>query len=80
MNATAVRISWSNEQRVSTTLLYSCYFTATGVFMSHYETVLPPDVAATEVSLHHTVEGYEHNFTLSCDDTTIPIYNYAKLC
>ena len=42
--------------------------------MSHYETVLPPDVTAAEVILDDTVEGYEHNFTLyyylSCDDTT----------
>ena len=43
--------------------------------MSHYETVLSPHVATTEVSLHDTVEGYGHNFTLhyiiSCDDTTV---------
>ena len=41
--------------------------------MSHYEMVLPPDVAAIEVSLDDTVEGYEHNLTLyydlKCDDT-----------
>ena len=45
--------------------------------MSKYETVLPPDVAATEVSLDDTVEGYEHNFTLYynllCDDTGVPL-------
>ena len=44
--------------------------------MSHYETVLPLDVAATEFSLDDAVEGYEHNFTLyyniSHDDTTFP--------
>ena len=45
--------------------------------MSHYETVLSPHVATTEVSLHDTVEGYGHNFTLhyniSCDDTVVPV-------
>ena len=45
--------------------------------MNHYETVLPPDVTATEVSLDDAVEGYEHNFTLyyytSCDDATFPV-------
>ena len=45
--------------------------------MSHYETVLPPDVTATEVSLDDAVEGYEHNFTLyyniTCDDATFPV-------
>ena len=45
--------------------------------MSHYETVLPPNVATTEVSLDDTVEGYGHNFTLhyniSCDHTVVPV-------
>lgn len=48
--------------------------------MTHYETVLPPGVAATEVSLDDAVEGYEHNFTLYYnmlrDDTTFPA-NFA---
>ena len=45
--------------------------------MSHYETVLPPNMATTEVSLDDTVEGYGNNFTLhydaSCDDTAVPV-------
>ena len=77
VNATAVRIQWSAHQYLSTTLRYISYFTATGAVMSHYETVLPPHMATTEVSLHDTVEGYGHNFTLhyiiSCDDTVVPV-------
>ena len=77
VNATAVRIQWSAHQYLSTTLRYISYFTATGAVMSHYETVLSPHVATTEVSLHDTVEGYGHNFTLhyiiSCDDTVVPV-------
>ena len=41
--------------------------------MTLYETVVPPNVAATEVSLDGAVVGYEHNFTLyydTCDETT----------
>ena len=32
--------------------------------MSRYDTVLPPDVASTEVSLDDSVPGYLHTFTL----------------
>ena len=77
VSARAVRIQWSAHQYLSTTLRYISYFTATGAVMSHYETVLSPHVATTEVSLHDTVEGYGHNFTLhyiiSCDDTVVPV-------
>ena len=45
--------------------------------MSLYETVLPPNVTMTEVSLDDVVDGYEHNFTLhyniSCDDKSVPV-------
>ena len=44
--------------------------------MSEYETVLPPGVASTEITLEDEVDGYEHNFTLfyikPCDDTVAP--------
>ena len=47
--------------------------------MSHYDTVLPPNVGMTVVSLDDTVEGYGHNFTLhyniQCDDTAVPVTN-----
>ena len=75
VNATAVRIQWNNNQYLSTTLRYISYFTATGVVMSRYETVLPPHVATTEVSLHDTVEGYGHNFTLHyCDIDDVVVH------
>ena len=86
VNATSVSIQWSPHQYLSTTLQYTSYFTATGAVMSHYDTVLLPNMATTEVSLDDTVEGYGHNFTLhyniACDDTAVPVtmatYDFGK--
>ena len=47
--------------------------------MSHYDTVLPPDVASTEVSLDDSISvpGYQHTFTLqhiiACGNRTTPV-------
>ena len=51
--------------------------------MSRYDTVLPPDVASTEVSLDDSVPGYQHTFNLwhivACDApvTTAP-FDFGK--
>ena len=45
--------------------------------MSRCDTVLPPDVASTEVSLDDSVPGYQHTFTIqhiiACGDRTAPV-------
>ena len=77
VSATAVRISWRGNKYLSTTVRYLSYFNATGAEMSHYDTVLPPDVASTEVSLDDSVPGYQHTFTLqhiiACGNRTTPV-------
>ena len=77
VSATAVRISWRGNKYLSTTVRYLSYFNATGAEMSHYDTVLPPDVASTEVSLDDSVPGYQHTFTIqhiiACGNRTTPV-------
>ena len=84
VNATAVRISWRGSQYHSTTVRYLSYFNATGAEMSRYDTVLPPDVASTEVSLDDSVPGYQHTFTLqhviACvNSVTTATFNFGQL-
>ena len=49
--------------------------------MSRYDTVLPPDVASTEVSLDDSIPGYQHHFTLqhimACGNRTAPVTTAA---
>ena len=82
VSATAVRISWRNKY-LSTTVRYFSYFNATGAEMSRYDTVLPPDVASTDVSLDDSVPGYQHTFTLqhiiACDTpVTTATFDFGK--
>ena len=45
--------------------------------MNHYDTVLPSDVASTEVSLDDSVPGHQHTFTIqhiiACRNRTTPV-------
>ena len=75
VNATAVRVSWSDDSHHSTSLQYTSIFTATGAVISRYVTVLPPPVNDAVVAIDTDRDGYEQNFTLhyiSTDDLMIP--------
>ena len=77
VNATAVKVSWSNHPHHNTSLHYTSYFTATGAMISHHETVLLADVDSTDVAIDLDRDGYEHNFTLqyikTCHVTPSPV-------
>ena len=70
VNDTAVRVLWEPSIIFSTRLVLISSFTATGMIMREYETVLPPGVASTDVvienglTLDESKEEIEHNFTL----------------
>ena len=84
LNATAVNISWTSSEFFSTSLQYSSSFNASGLVITHYKTVLPPNTGSIDVSLDDEFEGYEHSFTLhhiyNCDQVigfTAPVINFA---
>ena len=64
VNATAVRITWSGNNHLSTTLQYISFFTDTGAIMSRYEITVMAGVTSIEMILNDDIMGYGHNFTL----------------
>ena len=63
VNASSVRVSWSNNPCVPTSLTYTSHFTATGSAVSGCELVLPPQQASAVVSVSER-PGHFHNFTI----------------
>ena len=63
MNASSVRVSWSNNPCVPTSLTYTSHFTATGSAVSGRELVLPPQQTSAAVSVSER-PGHLHNFTI----------------
>ena len=84
LNATTVKISWTSRVFFSTSLQYSSSFNTSGLVITHYKTVLPPNTGSIDVSLDDEFEGYEHSFTLrhifNCDQVillTAPAVKFA---
>ena len=63
VNASSVRVSWSNNPCVPTSLTYTSHFTATGSAVSGHELVLPSQQTSAVVSVSER-PGHLHNFTI----------------
>ena len=63
VNASSVRVTWSNNPCVPTSLMYTSHFTATGSAVSGHQLVFPPQQASAVVSVSERL-GHLHNFTI----------------
>ena len=77
VSATAVRVSWSGNENISTALQYQSHFTETGAMISQRDTVIAANVTSTDITLDDTVPGYQHSFSLhhviSCAGRVAPV-------
>ena len=70
---TAVRVTWSGNNYISTTVRYECVFNETGTVVTSYERKLPPHVTSTDFNLceEDTVPEYEHIVVLQQNAMTV---------
>ena len=88
VNATTVRVSWSDRVRLHTTILYTVYYSTS--IMRQYERVFPPGVTSADIAIEDDItlnDVYVHNFTLyyitpdhaipDQDDLTVEIFDFG---